>query len=503
MNIKEIRNILNGHLQPIDWVSLEALAFLGASITQNENDAAIAALLSLKNAGGRVDKAIHSLVRMQKHVIEKQLDSSAKTVAIYHTNVSYRDHYARLCDLLREKGFNVLIFVKIGKEYSKHGFENSKNVFYGGANAACNVAGIDLFIACEEFPAWPHNSKTMFIDHGPFNRFNFVNPLPAEKYINIYMHGALHYDYVLTPHTHLSELKNTDIKYFPAPLPKSALKSLMPFFCFVPGGYPKLDHLMRYLDDNIVPVDSIVYAPVWHTGSFNDMGLFGEAIIGAALDAAPSLRVVFRPHSYDQSNPVVIKLVEKFSSNPRFFYDTTPSYFQLYARTALLISDYSSTAATFSLATKRPVIYFQPDGRALKGDEGVVDAGIGAYIKTIDQLRRHIHDYLNRAAEFSAKIEAIRSERINNVGHSEEYVVDNIDYILNDSRHPDWIYINIPAVEKTQYTESDIEKNVNMLLENMQANMANVIVEAACGDHPHNQFYQSLKDLVKNAMAAK
>ena len=43
--------------------------------------------------------------------------------------------------------------------------------------------------------------------------------------------------------------------------------------------------------------------------------------------------------------------------------------------------------------------------------------------------------------EFKSRIKEYRDSSVYNIGKSEDYFVDNIEYIIKDKNNPDWIYV--------------------------------------------------------------
>lgn len=141
----------------------------------------------------------------------------------------------------------------------------------------------------------------------------------------------------------------------------------------IPGGYPRLDYNRLKLQQMAKASDTLVYAPTASVEMPDKTELTysiyqASAILEALVQAFPSYRIVFRPHPKDLSrvragknSPTAdaIRAAIEYCQHSRCELDCSRGdYLANYGRAAVLISDTSSTAFTFALTTKRPVVFF-------------------------------------------------------------------------------------------------------------------------------------------------
>ncbi|MFC1918756.1 hypothetical protein ACFLWW_02130 [Chloroflexota bacterium] len=61
--------------------------------------------------------------------------------------------------------------------------------------------------------------------------------------------------------------------------------------------------------------------------------------------------------------------------------------------------------------------------------------------ENVDETVEKLRLLLTHGDEFSSKIREYRNSLIYNIGTAEDYFLENFEYIIEDKKHPDWIYI--------------------------------------------------------------
>lgn len=235
-------------------------------------------------------------------------------------------------------------------------------------------------------------------------------------------------------------------------MPKgSVADKLQKNICYIPGGYFKLDgnikRFQEYAENN---VDSIIYAPTVINNIFrkhHSQSIYGVEIVRALLNNFSEYNIIFRPHPHSISNPHTIEIVNEFQDHPRFVFDNNPSdYIQNYSRSKLMVTDISGTAFTYAFTTLRPVVFFSVDEKNVEADMGGVSyfrdrSKIGSVVESIDELVHRVTEYLTNYKDATKSVEEFRKVSVFNVESSEDYFMNNISYILDNVKHPDWTYI--------------------------------------------------------------
>ena len=62
-------------------------------------------------------------------------------------------------------------------------------------------------------------------------------------------------------------------------------------------------------------------------------------------------------------------------------------------------------------------------------------------VHTTDDLKIKVKDILENPEVYRERVVNFRDDNLFNFGCSSEYLAKNIDYVLNDTKHPDWEYL--------------------------------------------------------------
>ena len=229
----------------------------------------------------------------------------------------------------------------------------------------------------------------------------------------------------------------------------------------IPGGYPRLDDNRLKHQSNCLPVDTIIYAP---TASIAmppktelTYSIYQAREILACLDQCfPGYRIVFRPHPKDLSRvragaigatADALNQAVDYCQNSRCELDEKKNqYMDNYSRAAVMISDTSSTAFTYALTTKRPVLFFAPGNEVLIRELGsfhyIRDREyFGGCVSTVESMKLKLNDMLERPDKYTEKNQEHAKKILFNDGVSEKYFMEILPYILNDAEHPDFWYL--------------------------------------------------------------
>lgn len=217
----------------------------------------------------------------------------------------------------------------------------------------------------------------------------------------------------------------------------------------IPGGYPKLDSIIRKLSQHNIPDSrkslSVIYAPT-HVYSVNkkiaSLRSNGLEIVSRLIKEG--FYVIFRPHPTSfldtEDNKVIISILEKHSSNVNFKFDNFSDYFDTYNESSIMVSDVSGTGYTYSLGFLKPTVFFVESVEAevdMEGFHFFDRVFIGGVARSMDELVDLIDkltklDYTNRLRKY-------REDNIFNIETSDEYLVDALALILDQKISYDWI----------------------------------------------------------------
>ena len=194
------------------------------------------------------------------------------------------------------------------------------------------------------------------------------------------------------------------------------------------GGYPKFDNSLAQTSTQ--RPDRITFASTIRGHSqLSITSLYAgyDANLLEWLLENTDQKIAYRPHPATYASDKVFKFYEllkyRFANEPRLVFDEMPGS-GFYDQTQILITDFSTTAYTFSFSTLRPSIFFAP----LQGDKS-----IGKHIHRIGYVARNFQELkqiLDKNEDKSSEIAAFRDECVFNVGRSEEAICEAIDSFL-------------------------------------------------------------------------
>jgi len=233
----------------------------------------------------------------------------------------------------------------------------------------------------------------------------------------------------------------------------------------IPGGYPKHDaNLQKYqqVASTVALSDCILYAPTLcslpaasETSDCYSI-LQAEFFLPQLLETFISAHIIFRPHPEDLAlahldlpypRAVAFRKVLAFCrSHPRCTVDDNRScYLTSFAKSKVVISDTSSVAFSFVLLTNRTAIFYAENHQSLEiafdDCQFIKDRHqFGACVATTEELCRQVALALQPTCQEQHN-SAFCSQVIFNLGHSVDYLMENLPFILHDIRHPDWIYL--------------------------------------------------------------
>ncbi|MBD5166815.1 MAG: hypothetical protein HDT12_03450 [Helicobacter sp.] len=237
---------------------------------------------------------------------------------------------------------------------------------------------------------------------------------------------------ILMPHSMLQAPKVAPHDYVIAPskIFVECYGRLHPNFTnqLIYGGYPKFDSSLAQTPTQ--EPDRITYAPTLRVVD----SLFASSIC-AGYDANllewllenTDQKIAYRPHPiayWKKVSESYGMLKHRFANESRLIFDETPGS-GFYAQTQKLITDFSTTAYTFSFSTLRPSIFFAP----LESN----DIEMVKHIHRIGYAARNFRELkqiLDKNEDKSQEIAAFRDECVFNVGRSEEAICEAIDSIL-------------------------------------------------------------------------
>lgn len=364
-------------------------------------------------------------------------------LAYYGRGGGFRRHIMPLIPYLQDR----FELVSLSDELAGGVGELPGRHLYMSADTAAARTRFDLVVSAHVFPCSPPGVPRLTLPH-TIHDLNFTAAYHAERLA------------LSEPH-YLFAASKPGLEAWLRMIETQHLRNRL---CVIPGGYPHLDHNMALAAAYAGPVDSLIYAPTLALADYPHRELAssldrGVELIETLLERFPGYRVIFRPHPADLKlyqverrdavTGAFAQLIALCRSEPRCVLDGDPTdYMASYNRSALMVSDTSSTAMTFAFATGRPAFFFTPRNHALLAAPDVESAflaqrsELGGVAVSVEQLVEQIAAHLAGAAGAAARIRALRDATLFNPGTACAYLADNIDFILSGERHADWHYFN-------------------------------------------------------------
>ncbi|WP_026972597.1 CDP-glycerol glycerophosphotransferase family protein [Aliagarivorans marinus] len=373
-----------------------------------------------------------------------RLDPSKKTLAFgfYGRGGGFRRHLGGLIEPLKSQ-YNVIALMD--EEVSGYNFEVPELLI--GPTSARNFNAIDACLTAHFIACSPENKPKLNMLHTSFD-FILEPGWIADRFDTADPH------YIFTSTRATFEWMQDLVKEHK---PKGRI-------CLIPGGYTRLDDNLKHAESYQGKIDSIIYAPTLSLNAVANYELtysspYSLDIVTSLLNNFPEKNIIFRPHPNDLTMLLdgrndklaepFIKLLELCDSEPRLILDGMQTfYMDSYNRSSVMVSDTSSTAYTYSLSTLRPVVFFSPKDKEVttlysKHSAFIRDREkIGKVASDTYELVKHINEMLTNQSEWKEKIQQYRSDVCFNIRKSEQYLVENMHHIINNTRHDDWLYYN-------------------------------------------------------------
>lgn len=332
-----------------------------------------------------------------------------------------------------------------------------------------SISGVDLYLTAEAnseaLP--PRGAASVGIVHSlPDDdelrpNHNFLRAIPPI---------IRRFDYVITPYT--LDQASFDLsgahEYVDGVYPDSLLTGRQPWIAIVPGGYPKVGYLWNRWSVGEARRDCIVFAPTnfVHPAS---MG-FDKAlrVLESLARTLTDYTIVFRPYPPNWRNAKYKRAIEEFLSNSslnaRVQLDTTWTGLEYLDRAATVVSDASSAAVTFALASEKPVVLCG-SGAATQDEPYVTQNAIGYKAAgesvAVDAVMCCLRG--NRAW-WRKHIASLRNQVLVNDIFASRYIVSQAERFIRRERLEGWHVINRRSFEVC-YPDRSIDRHLEDLRE--------------------------------------
>ncbi len=368
--------------------------------------------------------SVTSIVRINLFIFLKKKIQQKKIIFFYFPVKSYQENILELVDELKKNnqftillGYNASTFQEINK-YNNSFFLNLGYLKY--------IYNIDIFLSSYVVYNLPNASNKVYINHDIYDT-PMVNE-NNEKNL-IYALNKCNYIFLSSEIAIIALEKKINLY-----LEDNNKKNLK----LINTGYLKLDHVHKKVYKSSISEDAILLAPTL-SSMFLEYNLspFLDEIIHEILNDK-KFKLIYRPHPGDAKNNHIKKIREKYTSNKNFFLDLDTSYLDSYAKSKILITDFSGTAYTYAFSKLRPVIFISRNEKVLK-QSNLNDLyffkdrhDVGEIIENIYDINNEIYSIYDKINTYSEIIKKLREKRIKYFNNSIEQNLMNIKNILEN-----------------------------------------------------------------------
>jgi len=368
--------------------------------------------------------SVTSIFRINLFIFFKKKIQQKKIIFFYFPVKSYQENILELIDELKENnqftillGYNASTFQEINK-YNNSFFLNLGYLKY--------IYNIDIFLSSYVVYNLPNASNKVYINHDIYD-----TPMVNEKNEKNLIYALNKCNYIFLSSEIAIIALEKKINLYLEDNDKKNLK-------LINTGYLKLDHVHKKVYKSSISEDSILLAPTL-SSMFLEYNLspFLDEIIHEILNDK-KFKLIYRPHPGDAKNNHIKKIKEKFTSNKNFFLDLNTSYLDSYAKSKILITDFSGTAYTYAFSKLRPIIFISRNERVLK-QSNLNDLYffkdrhyVGEIIENIYDINNEIYNIYDKINAYSEIIKKLREKRIKYFNDSIKQNFMNIKNILEN-----------------------------------------------------------------------
>lgn len=295
--------------------------------------------------------------------------------------------------------------------------------------------------------------------------------IPLRKTIMDYGGGMI-FDYILSP---TRESPGNATTAFQDLHHRKFRNHASDHICQIPFGFPKLDEFLNAVTRvPLIELNSIAYHIALLSVEEEKSIRIIEPTLRKLLENFPHHRIIFRPYKYDYQHEVIKRCIALGREFSNFHLSTAESYVSDYSTSIAMVCHRAYKAHLFSLATGRPIFLCHPDGNPTVSQDPLVE--VCAESKLVEKIRSYIDS--KEAITPAQRIDNCSRLGFHNPGSSVEYLVRNIDYILEHRPHKDWSYYELDS------DSGQMDPMTYIALQVISAKPANMALNAIAAKDP-------------------
>jgi len=350
----------------------------------------------------------------------KIFNSRKKVIFFYHPKKLLTFiHLNYIEDLFNN--FNENYLTLYGHEVDK--FYEKNHYFISHGFLLKWVFNVDIFISVNVSDVFTKNSKKIYIHHDIS-----TTPLVNVKKEKELFKRLLKYDFIFASNKACMSMFINFLKKYNSDLNLKVPK-------IIETGYIKLDYLKKNIKSDRLINNSIIIAPTDYRHMEN-LSMFNDIIkIINNLLLDTSFNIVFRPYPANRNAPNTLQINKIYESNKRYKFDVSENYFDVYSKSACMITDISGTAFTYAFLTKKPVIFVSKNEKLLAelGYDKLAyfkdREKVGAIVENINKIKNTIENISSIEEKIKRSNDLLEKE-ITYLGNSKSRIYNVIEKIV-------------------------------------------------------------------------
>jgi hypothetical protein len=187
-------------------------------------------------------------------------------------------------------------------------------------------------------------------------------------------------------------------------------------------------------------------------------------ILSALLEAFPQHTIAFRPYPAHVDIEIARALSGQFMQIERFVFDESGTGVALQKRAALVVTDSSSSALTFSISSGRPLVFAQLAEDASSAAADPQSTPLGFRVRSRAGLIAAVRHGCEHPGDWRKQISQAREEYLYNPGRASKYLAEHLPLLAVRGSHPEWL-----SVERRPWLGVDDAHETSLYLSRLHA----------------------------------
>jgi hypothetical protein len=262
----------------------------------------------------------------------------------------------------------------------------------------------------------------------------------------------LHFDYFLTTNERMADdlfsfLREND-QMLQANGPSTNNSRKRSARRLVPSGYAKLDYNIDQIGSFKDPNRSnaiLIYPTDFTIPPGVITPFLATRVIELVLERFPDHMVIYRPHPNNnlKNSPEIAALNEALQTHPRYEYNDDPNYLSVWARSSVMLTDYSGGAMTYACTTGKPCLFLNPTDEipvlANRGGILMFTNELGLTVGNLADVIPALSELLDSGGGWLERISDFQQNAVFHPSGAANYIASIVPTLLKDENSEGWI----------------------------------------------------------------